>query len=128
MSAAILTFLLLIGAQVTYGLGAQPVRGINIPLPSSTAPLAIAAIDLDAGEYFVKVLGTTLTYPGSPAPARVASLTFISNKQVYGPYGIPSTDKPFELQGPVSAFHGAVALGDKPVTLAAMGIWKVSVA
>jgi hypothetical protein len=128
MGAAILTFLLMTGAQVTYSLGVQPVRGINIPLPTSAAPLARAAVDLDPGEYFVKVLGATMTTPGSSAPARVASLTFISNKQVYGPYGIPSNDKPFELQGPVSAFQGAVAQGDKQVTLAAIGIWKLSVA
>ncbi len=116
------------GAQVTYGFGAQPVRGMNIPLPTSAAPLASAAVDLDPGEYLIKVLGTTLTNPGSSAPGRVASLTFLTSKQVYGPYGIPTIEKPFELQGPVHAFHGAVAQGEKPVTLAAIGIWKLAAA
>jgi hypothetical protein len=126
--AAVLTFLLMTGAQVTYGFGAQPVRGIYGPLPTSAAPLATAAVDLDPGEYLIKVLGTTVTNPGSSGPGPVVSLTFLTNKQVYGLYGVPTIDKPFELQGPVHAFHGAVAQGEKPVILAAIGIWKLSAA
>jgi hypothetical protein len=115
-------------AQVTYAFGPQGLHGMTVPVASPSSPPATVAIALDPGEYFTKISGTTLTNPGSPVPARVASLTFTTNKQVYGPYGFPATDKPFEVQGPIYAFHGAVAREDISPTLAAIGFWKVSVA
>jgi hypothetical protein len=99
-----------------------------VPMASSPDRLSTAVINLDPGEYFIKVFGTNLTNPGSPMPARVASLTFSTNKQVYGPYGVPTSNRPFEVQGPIHAFHGAVARQDIPPTLNTIGFWKVSVA
>jgi hypothetical protein len=114
-------------AQVTYGLVAQGVHGTTNPLVPFTDPLATSAIDLDPGEYFTKISGTNVTTPGSSVPVRVASLTFTTNKQVYGPFGVPTTDKPFEVQGPVLAFHGAAAKGAMSDILTAIGFWKVPI-
>jgi hypothetical protein len=114
-------------AQVTYGLGAQGVRGTTTAVLPSTSPLTNSIIDLDSGEYFTRISGTIVTSAGSLVPIRVASLTFSTNKQVYGPFGVPSTDKPFEVQGPVHAFHGAVAKGAMSDILTAVGFWKVPI-
>jgi hypothetical protein len=111
-------------AQVTYGLGPQASRGVNSSIASS---IATTTIDLDSDEYFVKVSGLTLTNPGSAVPVRVASLTFTTNKQAYGPFGVPTIDKPFEVQGPVYALHGAVARRGMTETLSAIGFWKLPV-
>jgi hypothetical protein len=54
----------------------------------------------------------------------IASLTFVTNKQVFWPFGVPSLDKPFDVQGPVYGFHGAVSRGSPPEILTAIGIWK----
>jgi hypothetical protein len=118
---------LLDDAQVMYGLGAQAVRGISTPITSSASPIATATIILDPGEYFTKTTGAILTNRGSSLPVRVAFLTLITNEQVYGPFGILTTDRPFEVQGPVHAFHGAVARGRMPESLTAIGFWKVPV-
>jgi hypothetical protein len=115
-------------AQVTYAFGPPVLRGITIALPFSTAIFQTAVINLDPGEYFTRISGTYLTYPGSPAPGRVGSLTFCTNKQACVYYGVQTNEKPFEVQGPVYAFHGAVALGNTPLPLSAIGFWKQSVA
>ncbi len=95
------------------------------------SPLATASIDRDPGEYFTKISGSNVTSaPGDLVPGRainIASLTLTTNKQVYGPFGVPTTDKSFEIQGPVNAFHGAVTRGDWDI-LAAIGVWRVAVA
>jgi hypothetical protein len=113
-------------AQVTYASGAQAVRGMAMPIgSSSSAPLATAVIELDPGEYFTSISGTTFNYSAQPQLVRgVASLTLSTNKRVYGPYGVASTDKPFEVRGPVYGFHGAVIRGSTTDLLAAIGFWR----
>jgi hypothetical protein len=118
---------LLNDGQVTYALGAQGVRGVSNLNASPTTPLATAVMTLDPGEYFISISGTNFTNSASSVPVRVASLTFATNKQGYGPFGVPTTDKPFEVQGPVSAFHGAVARGNMTEVLAAIGFWKTPI-
>jgi hypothetical protein len=115
-------------AQATHALGVQPVRGLTLPTASTPPIIATATINLEPGEFFTRISGTVLTNPGSPVPARVASLTFSTNKREYGSFGVPTSEKPFEVQGPVYALHGAVAQGDPPLTLTAIGFWKMSVA
>jgi hypothetical protein len=90
-------------------------------------PLATASIDLDPGEYFTRISVTNLTRTSFLVhqPVRLASLTLTTSKQVYGPFGVPTTDKPFEIQGPVYAFHGAVNRGDMTDILAAIGVWTL---
>jgi hypothetical protein len=122
-----LTIFLRSDVQVTYGLGAQAVRGTSTPMTSSGTSIATATVNLDAKEYFTKIAGATLMNSGSSLPVRVASLTFTTNKRVYGPFGVPTTDRPFEVLGPVYAFHGAVARGSMPESLTAIGFWKVPV-
>jgi hypothetical protein len=114
-------------AQVTYASGAQGVHGTDMPIMSFKTPLETATIDLDPGEYFTGLSGTLLTY-GSGLLVRVsgiASLNFSTNKQVYGPFGSPTNDQPFQVKGPVYAFHGAVTRGPTTEVLAAIGCWKV---
>ncbi len=111
---------LLNDGQVTYALGAQGVRGLSDLNVSPATPLATAVITLDPGDYFISISGTNFTNSASSVPVRVASLTLSTNKQVYGPFGVPMTDKPFEVQGPVSAFHGAVARGNMTEVLSAI--------
>jgi hypothetical protein len=114
-----------LAAQVTYALPGQGVHGTSTPLGSATIPLATATIDLDVAEYFTNISGTILTNPGSAAPVRVASLGFSTNKQVYGPFGNPTLNQPFAVQGPVYAFHGAVGRGNTTDILTAIGFWKL---
>ncbi len=124
---ALLIDLALNAAQVTYTLGQQQGHGITIPSAAATPSLQTFTISLDQGEYFTHISGTNLTNARSsgPVPVRVASLTFSTNKKVYGPFGAPSSDKPFEIQGPVYGFHGAVSRGDTTEALTALGFWKV---
>jgi hypothetical protein len=111
-------------AQVTYTAGRQAVHGTSAP-PGSPG-LETVIIDLEHGEYFTNISGTILTYPGAPGPVRgVASLRFVTNKQLFGPFGIVTIDKPFEVQGPVYAFHGAVTRGYMTEVLTAIGFWKL---
>ncbi len=119
--------LALTAAQVTYADGPQGVHGITVPISSSMTPLATASIDLDPGEYFTRISVTNLTRTSFLVhqPVRLASLTLTTSKQVYGPFGVPTTDKPFEIQGPVYAFHGAVNRGDMTDILAAIGVWTL---
>jgi hypothetical protein len=112
--------------QVIYALGAPVLRGIAGPIASPADLLLTVVISLVPGEYFTTISGA-MTSSGSP-PARVASLTFTTNRRSFGSYGVPSTDKPFEVQGPVYAFHGAVARDSISPTLSAIGFWKVSLA
>jgi hypothetical protein len=121
---------LLNDGQVTYALGSQGIcgsKGVSNSNASPTTPLATAVITLDQGEYFTSISGTNLTNSASSVPVRVASLTFTTNRQGYGPFGVPMTDKPFEVQGPVSAFHGAVARGNMTEVLAAIDFWKTPI-
>jgi hypothetical protein len=111
------------GAQVTYAGGTQRVHGVKIATGTSTVSLDTAAIDLDPGEFLNHISGTNLTSAGSDIPVRVASLTFSTNKRVYGPFGVPTTSSPFEVQGPVYSLHGAVARGQMSEVLAAIGFW-----
>jgi hypothetical protein len=114
--------LLLTGAQVTYELGTS-VHGIDVPIGPS--PLAKATIDLGTGEYFTSISGTLLTYSGSPSLVRgVASLTFQTNRQAFGPFGFVTANNPFQVQGPVYALHGAVRRTSTPEILTAIGFWK----
>ncbi len=113
-------------AQVTYASGGHGVRGIDMPMGSSSStPLATATIELDQGEYFTTISGITFNYSAQPQLIHgVASLTLSTNKRVYGPYGVASTDKPFEVRGPVYGFHGAVIRGSTTDLLAAIGFWR----
>jgi hypothetical protein len=114
------------GAQVTYDLKVQEVHGMDVPSGSSTSPIATATIDLDPPEFFTSISGTSLIYSGQPGIVRcISSLTFQTNKQVFGPFGVMTPDKAFAVQGPVSAFHGAVYRTDTGDILPAIGVWKV---
>jgi hypothetical protein len=114
-----LTFLL----QVTYVSGLGRIHGMSLPMASSTIPIATAIVDVDSGEYFTSISGTTLRYAGGACG--VASLTFKTNTQSFGPVGIPGNDTPFEVQGPVHAFHGAVKRGNETEILTAIGFWRL---
>jgi hypothetical protein len=100
---------------------------MDTPIGASTPPIATATIDLDASEFLTSVSGTILMLPGGITRG-VASLVFKSNKQVYGPFGILTTDKPFEVIGPIYGFHGAVLRGDTADILYALGCWKLPAA
>jgi hypothetical protein len=109
------------GAQVTYASGAQTLHGMD---RGTGEP---ATIDLVAGEFFTNISGTNPTYVygrNTVLVRGVASLTFGTNKQVFGPFGVPSLDKSFDVQGPVYGFHGAVSRGSTPQILTAIGVWK----
>jgi hypothetical protein len=98
---------------------------MDMPVGSVTIPLATAVIDLDPDEYFMTITGTRLSYaPSPPLIGGVASLTFITNKQVFGPFGTTS-GSPFEIQGPIYAFHGAVSRGPATDILTAIGFWRL---
>ncbi len=121
-----LTDFLLTHAQVTYVGGVQDVHGMAGPIGSSTIPIATTTVDLDPGEYFTSISGTPLNYTATPMLTRgLASLTFSTNKRGFGPFGFPNFEKPFQIQGPVYAFHGAVARGDTNDVLSALGCWRV---
>jgi hypothetical protein len=113
-------------AQVTYGVGAQDVHGMTVPAGSSTFPIATATMDLDPGESFTNISGTILSDPGLPVRVRgVASLTFRTSGRVFGPFGTPTAGRPFDVPGPVYAFHGAVSRAYGTEILTAIGFWKL---
>ncbi len=110
---------------MTYGSGPREVHGVDMPVGSFTTPLATAVIDLDPDEYFISISGTRLSYaPSPPISGGVASLNFITNKQVFGPFGIV-TSNPFEVRGPIYSFHGAAARGATTEVLTAIGFWRL---
>jgi hypothetical protein len=127
MATLFLTVLVLNAAQITYSTGPQGVHGMDMPIGPSKIPLQTATMDMDPEEYFTGLSGTMLSYGDMPLVRilGLASLSFSTNKQVYGPFGSPTTAQPFEAQGPVYAFHGAVTRGETTEILAAIGIWKV---
>jgi hypothetical protein len=102
---------------------------MDMPTEPLTTPLQTATIDLDPGEYFANISGTSFTdtYAGSLFPVGVASLRFSTNKRDYGPFGNPTTGKPFGVQRRVAAFHGAVYRGTTTEILTAIGFWTVPV-
>jgi hypothetical protein len=114
-------------AQVTYVGGSPGLHGMNMPIGPSSLPLSPITIDLDPGELLTRVSGTSLLYAAPSQLVRgVASLTLSTNRKVYGPYGVPTTDKPFDVQGTVLALHGAVIKGDTSDILAAIGFWRAT--
>ncbi len=99
---------------------------MDVLIGSSTTPIATATIDLDPAEFFTSISGTSLIFSGQPGIVRgISSLTFQTNKQAFGPFGVVTPDRPFAVQGPVSAFHGAVYRTDTGDILSAIGFWRV---
>jgi hypothetical protein len=100
----------------------QAIHGTSTP--TTATGLTTAIIDLEAGEYFTNISGTMLTSASGPVCC-IASLAFTTNKRLFGPFGVLTTEKPFVVQGPVYAFHGAVTRGYTTDILTAIGVWKV---
>jgi hypothetical protein len=92
---------------------------------STTTPLVTATFDLDPDELFTSISGSTLINDRTRSILGVASLSFSTNKRVYGPFGFATTANLFEVRGPVYALHGAVTRSDTSDILAAIGFWKV---